>query len=245
MKNMARRFINKTFVFYLNIFYNNNVIKRINNIVKQNDKYIALSFDDGPNGTNTINILKTLKKHQAKATFFLIGSRIEEYTVQKNIYSKYNCEIGNHSFMHESVQTNEINSIRNSIIQCQNAISKAFNVVPNLYRAPYGEMNKDILLLLKELNMIPIRWSVDSEDWCTDKKDFIIANVLNNIADGDIVLMHDKKQITIDALNFILDKLNQNGYSFVTISELFKIKGIELNPGKIYTSANRKNDIIE
>lgn len=244
---MVRRYINNTFFFLFIwiIFYNYYVIKLINNFAKQNDKYIAFSFDDGPNDTNTINILKTLKKYQAKATFFLIGSRIEKYTVKKNIYEKYNCEIGNHSFMHENVQTNDINSVRNSIIQCQNAISKTFDVVPTLFRAPYGEISDDVLSLLKELNMTPIRWSVDSEDWCTDNKDYIIANVLNNIADGDIVLMHDRNQITIDALDFILDKLNQNGYSFVTISELFKIKGLELNSDKIYNSANRKNDLIK
>ena len=119
------------------------MVKLINNFAKQNNKYIAFSFDDGPNDTNTINILKTLKKYRAKATFFLIGSRIEEYTVKKNIYEKYNCEIGNHSFMHENFQTNDINSIRNSIIQCQNAISKTFDVVPTLFRAPYGEINDD------------------------------------------------------------------------------------------------------
>ena len=219
--------------------------KLINNFIKQNDKYIALTFDDGPNGANTINILKTLKKHKAKATFFLLGNRLEDYTINKKVYIKYHCEIGNHSFDHKSIQASETNSILNSIIQCQNAIYKSFNVTPTLFRAPYGEINKDVLLSLKELNLTPIRWSVDSEDWCTDSKENIIANVLNNIADGDIVLMHDKKQITIDALDFILDTLSQNGFSFVTVSELFKIKDIALKPGEVYISANKKYDSIK
>lgn len=213
------------------------------NIFKKNvetNKYIALSFDDGPNGKNTLQILKTLKKHNAKATFFLVGSRIENYTIDKNMYSKYGCEIGNHTWMHDDILENSKNYIYDSIKECQDAIDNAFHVKTTLMRTPGGKINKDILSVLEELNLYAILWSVDSRDWETKDINRVVLNVLKGIKDGDIVLMHDKDQTTIDALNAILNELEKQGYSVVTISELFKLKNITLKPNTIYKNARQQ-----
>ena len=210
------------------------------NIFKKNvetNKYIALSFDDGPNGKNTLQILKTLKKHNAKATFFLVGSRIENYTVDKNMYAKYGCEIGNHTWMHDDILENSKDYIYDSIKECQDAIDNTYHVKTTLMRTPGGKINKDILSVLEELNLYAILWSVDSRDWETKDINRVVLNVLKDIKDGDIVLMHDKDQTTIDALNAILNELEKQGYSVVTISELFKLKNITLKPNTIYKNA--------
>lgn len=205
----------------------------------QNIKYIAFSFDDGPNNDNTLKILKTLKKHNGKATFFLLGSRIENYSINANMYSKYNCEIGNHTWMHDDAKSNDANYILNSIIECQNTIEKVYKTKTKLMRPPGGNLNSDLFDNLKKYGLSIILWSIDAKDWNTKDINSIVMNVLKNAHDGDIVLMHDMKKETIEALKAILSELEKQGYAFVTISELFKLKGISLEPGKIYKSARQ------
>lgn len=208
----------------------------------KNNKYVAFSFDDGPNEKITLQILKTLKKHNARATFFLVGSRIENYTISKNIYKKYNCEIGNHTWMHDDMIDYTENFIYDSVKTCQDVIKSAFDTDAKLMRAPGGNFSSKLLSALKKLGLCSIHWSLDSEDWLINDVDIIVENVVGKIKDGDIVLMHDKNETTTKALDIILNKLKKQGYCFVTVSELFEIKNIDLKPGTIYKTASKQHD---
>lgn len=213
------------------------MINIFKNKTNTNKKYIAFSFDDGPNCKNTIEILKVLKKHHAKATFFLIGNRIEGHVLNSNTYKKYGCEIGLHTFEHESLISKNDDHIRTTLLDCKNTINIYFKTDSTLMRPPYGHINDKVCDILKELGLPAILWSVDSQDWKLEDKKEIVDCILKEADDGDIVIMHDKNVKTVEALDMVLTILEKQNYSFVTISELFKIKNISIKPGEIYTSA--------
>ena len=211
------------------------------NTVPPNDKpkkMIAITFDDGPS-VYTHQILDLLEQYQAKATFFVCGYRLNESTkdeLQRAI--SLGCEIGNHSDTHETYLTKLseeelLNEIRNTNEKIAQYSGVNYNC--SVYRPPWGEINRNVVdvLLENEIYMYPILWSVDSLDWSYKSQyskgqitwdqavQGTFDTVVKDTEEGSVILMHDIQSITPDVVARILEKYTAEGYTFVTVSELF------------------------
>ena len=193
-------------------------------------KLVALTFDDGPN-YNTNKILDVLNKYHVPATFFVLGSKIKgnEYILKKMKDS--GMEIGNHTYNHLLLTKYKEDKIKKEITDTNNLIFEVTGKEPKLFRPSYGSFNKKI----KNISEMPIIiWDIDTLDWKYHNSKKITSRVVNKVKDGDIVLMHDIYSATANALDNIIPMLANNGYSFVTVSDLFYYKGITLEKGKVY-----------
>lgn len=203
-------------------------------IIYDNDitsnKYIALTFDDGPN-YNTNKVLDILEENNVPATFFVLGNRIKgnENILKRMVSSKM--EIGNHTFNHLLLTKYKEDKINDEINNTKNLIFEVTGKYPKLLRPSYGSFNKTI----KRVGEAPIIiWDIDTLDWKYHNSKKIASRVINKVKDGDIILMHDIYSATSNSLNIIIPKLLNNGYTFVTVPELFYYKNISLEKGKVY-----------
>lgn len=180
-------------------------------------KRIALTFDDGPHPTVTRQILKTLAKYDAKATFFVTGRRVElSPTVLKEIYAAGH-EIGNHTFNHPKLTNISLKSAKEQITSTNALISKTIGQEATVFRPPYGAYNKNI----QALTDLPfVLWTVDTLDWQHHDPNKTLQAVKKQTKNGSIILMHDIHQSTANGLDSVLHYLSNEGYEFVTVSEL-------------------------
>lgn len=202
----------------------------INRKIDKSKKMIALTFDDGPN-YNTSKVIDVLNKYDIKATFFVLGSRAIN---NKNILKKMadsGMEIGNHTYNHLLLTKYDENKIRSEIEDTSEVIYSATKKRTKLLRPSYGSVNNKIK---KVANMPIIIWDIDTLDWKYHNSKRITSRVVNKVRDGDIILMHDIYSASLNALSNIIPILQDNGYEFVTIDELFYYKGISLENGKVY-----------
>lgn len=180
-------------------------------------KYVALTFDDGPNKAVTPRILETLKKHDVKATFFMLGSSVEEAPALANAVLKDGHEIGNHSYGHENLSKMSGAEAEANINKANQLIKDATGSEPLTIRPPYGARNAG----LEQLSAQPvILWGVDTLDWKTRNAASTLKEVQQHVYPGAIILMHDIHPTTADALDAVLTYLQQQGYTCVTVSQL-------------------------
>lgn len=196
------------------------ICRRQTTVITQTDeekRRIALTFDDGP-GKYTEELLDGLLERNVKATFFLIGKNAEMYPeIVKRIEQEGHI-IGNHTYSHVKLTciSNEkaIEEIRktNSIIE--NITGKKVEYI----RPPFGNWTKK---LENSVNMKPVFWSVDPRDWSVLNTDTVTCHIVNNTSEGDIVLMHDIFETSVDAAMNVVDILQKKGYEFVTVKDMF------------------------
>lgn len=202
----------------------------INRKIDKSKRMIALTFDDGPN-YNTSKVIDVLNKYDIKATFFVLGSRaINNKDILKKMADS-GMEIGNHTYNHLLLTKYDENKIRSEIEDTTEVIYSATKKRPKLLRPSYGSVNNKIK---KVANMPIIIWDIDTLDWKYHNSKRITSRVVNKVRDGDIILMHDIYSASLNALSNIIPILQDNGYEFVTIDELFYYKGISLENGKVY-----------
>ncbi|MCT6924673.1 polysaccharide deacetylase family protein [Metasolibacillus sp.] len=180
-------------------------------------KRIALTFDDGPHPTVTKQILATLEKYDAKATFFVTGHRVNKSPkVLKEIYDAGH-EIGNHTWNHPKLTQISLNQVNAQINETNTIVKSIIGEEPTLFRPPYGAYNKEIL---SSLSVPLVTWSVDTLDWQHHMPAKTLKAIQNGSYNGSIILMHDIHQTTADALDSVLSYLSKQGYEFVTVSEI-------------------------
>ncbi|NLK20702.1 MAG: polysaccharide deacetylase family protein [Epulopiscium sp.] len=189
-------------------------------------KKIALTFDDGPDNNYTLQILNVLRKHNTKATFFLLGVKTKEYPSVAKLIVDEGHVIGNHTYNHPNLYKKDLQTFRNEVEMTQELIFKTTGIRPNLFRAPYGNINENQLSELKSMGLTAVGWSVDSLDWKSLPSKAIETNVMPNIDSGSIILMHcaghhtQNLTGTANALDKMIPTLKDKGYEFVTIAEL-------------------------
>lgn len=201
-----------------------------NKKINSSDKLIALTFDDGPN-YNTGKVLDVLAKYNVKATFFVLGSKAKDN--KKILKREYDSgmEIGNHTFNHLLLTKYKENVIKDEIDKTSSVIFEVTGRYPKLLRPSYGVYNN----IVKKIGNMPIIiWDIDTLDWKYHNSKRIASRVINKVKDGDIILMHDIYSATANSLNIIIPELQNRGYTFVTISELFYYKEITLEKGMVY-----------
>ena len=198
-------------------------------------KYIALTFDDGPYGTSTQEILDILKKENASATFFLIGKNVEKYPdLTRKIVANGNV-IGNHSYDHSKyLAYMSAEAFQKNIEQAEQAIFISTGLKPKLFRPPYGSSSQSMLTSLATNGYVDVMWNIDPRDWDykNSPKSLVFEKIVDNAKQNAIIIMHDgrdtkinyPRENTIEALPEIIEKLRSEGYAFVTIDQILKEK---------------------
>lgn len=180
-------------------------------------KQVALTFDDGPDPKSTIQILEILKKYDAKATFFMLGSRVEYYPDAAKAVKLEGHEIGNHSWNHPDLSKMPIANALEEINRTRDIIQKVTGEKPTVFRPPYGAFTDQ---LSKQTIPPIILWNVDTLDWKYRSAPKLLEEVKKSTHAGSTVLMHDIHQSTADGLDDVMAYLQSQGYEFVTVSEL-------------------------
>ncbi len=200
------------------------------------DHYVALTFDDGPTSGLTPKLLDGLLERGAHATFFMCGYRIEDFNSFGSRYLAEGHELGNHTMDHENLTNLTTSGQKQQMNDTTALIEQYMGGAPTLMRPTGGAYNDNVKATMRELGYPVIMWSLDTQDWKTRNEDAVYKEIVNNVQDGDIILMHDLYSTTVDAVFRAMDALTLQGYAFVTVSELAEIRGIELQPGEVYNN---------
>lgn len=200
-------------------------------------KLISFTFDDGPNTDTTPLVLDILEKHKIPASFFVIGKLVNETTkpvLERQV--KLGCDIHNHSWTHSFMDKLTVEQIRKEIKDTSDIIYEMTGLTPGFFRPPFIVTNQDMFDNID----LPFICGVNCLDWdpsvsAVTRKQMI----LENAKDGDIVLLHDLSgnMNTVNALNDMISGLLEQGFSFVTIADLFRLKGIDPDvKGKVWSN---------
>ncbi len=195
---------------------------------------VALTYDDGPYSPVTGRILNTLEQYDAKATFFVVGNRVNSY--KSCVTRAYNmgCEIANHTYSHTILTSAGDSTVISEINKTNNVVKNVTGKAPVIVRAPGGSVNSRVLRLV---DYPFVGWDVDTLDWQSRNSASVVAKIKNNVRNGSIVLMHDLYASTASATETIVPWLVNRGYQLVTVSELMDYKNINFHGGKVYHCA--------
>jgi len=199
---------------------------------KTKEKIIALTFDDGPNEPYTSQILEILAKYNIKATFFEVGENIQYYPeVSKKIIDSGHV-IANHSYSHQAdLSIEDKGTIQKELDWTQEMIFEKTGKYPHLFRPPHGFKSPWLLGELKKDNLVTIEWSDMTSDWTQPPSKKIVKNILAKAKPGGVIVLHDgdanhhnsNRAEDVKALPEIIESLKNDGYSFVTVPQLFNI----------------------
>ena len=198
-----------------------NNLKTINKY--KNIKRVALTFDDGPSSECTPRLLDILKKENVKATFFLVGKNIKE---NEDIVIRMKNEghlIGNHTFNHGQLTKLGFDEAVEEINTTNAWITNISGYTPEYMRPPFGSFTDE---LLSETSMSVVMWNVDPLDWKYKNKDIVTDKILKNVKNGDIILMHDIFESSVDAAQTVIKELKKQDYVFVTVDKMNSNKQI-------------------
>ncbi len=199
----------------------------------ENDiKHVALSFDDGPSGHFTRRLLEGLAARDAKATFLLCGYRVQnDPALTQRIFDEGH-EIGIHGFSHESFCPMSAAKVTQEIRDTVKLLPAGCH--PVFVRPPGGNCSAAVKEAAKRDGLSILAWEVDPQDWARSDKDGIVKAVTERVRDGDVILLHDMSDSSVDAALEIVDILSERGYRFVTASELARIQEVRLRAGREY-----------
>ena len=198
-------------------------------------KYIALTFDDGPNSTTTNEVIDKLDKYGIVASFFLVGNNIDDESAKavKRAYD-LGCEIDNHSRTHSNMTELSAEEIKAEYDYTDGKVYEITGEHTKFFRPPYIAVHQ---IMFDNID-VPFIAGIGANDW----EDRVTAEmrarmILKQAKDGDIILLHDAEgnSMTVEALDTIIPELQKQGYKFVTVTELFRAKGIEPDMEKVYT----------
>lgn len=200
-------------------YFKTDEIKEVLALTRQEsvEKKIAITFDDGPHPYYTPQLLDGLKERGVTATFFLTGEGAEQNPeIVRRMYEEGHL-IGNHTYSH--LQLNESNGERfkQELIRTNEILAEITGEEVQYVRPPYGSWNRQFE---KELNMIPVLWTIDPLDWCSNNAACIAQKVCAKAEENAIILMHDQYKTSVTAALEIIDTLTAQGYEFVTVEEI-------------------------
>ncbi len=183
--------------------------------------FVAMTFDDGPHGTNTPRLLDLLKQRKIKATFFIVGQCAAEYPdIMKRIVAEGH-EIANHSWSHPQLTKMGEGGVTEQLGKTHDIIIQTTGVTPKVMRPPYGAFTPNQQgWAFRKWGYKCIMWDVDPLDWKVRNAAHVKSHILSHAVPGSIILAHDIHKSTIDAMPETLDGLTAKGLKFVTVSEL-------------------------
>lgn len=201
--------------------------------IDPNKPMIALTFDDGPS-RYTSQILDILTENGGRATFFMLGERVSDYTETVQKVAQQGSEIGTHTWSHPNLKDLSQDEVRAQLDDSVRALEDAGDVKVRLMRPPYGSVNTSVKDVCRWAGLPMVRWTVDTEDWRTKDAQATYDSVIAGAYSGCIVLCHDIVASTVDAMEMVIPELVRQGYQLVTVSEMFEALGQPLEAGKVY-----------
>ena len=186
---------------------------------------IALTFDDGPAAPDN-RILAALEAVGGRATFFMVGQNVKGHPDIIRRMMADGCELGNHSWSHPQLNKLSAGEVRSQINRTNDAIAAVAGHGATVMRCPYGATGGSVKSVLGDMGYASILWSIDTLDWKTRNASSTVSSVLNNVKDGDIILMHSLYGATAEAVETMVPELVRRGYQLVTVSELAAARGV-------------------
>lgn len=199
---------------------------------KPEPQYVVLTFDDGPSGQFTQQLLSGLEERQVKATFLLCGYRIKEYPQMTQDMYDAGHEIGLHGYSHKNMAAmSEADIVKE--------LDKTLQLLPDgcepaFLRAPGGATTRAIKNAAHQTGLAILNWSVDPRDWATHDAVAVEQAVIGDVQNGDVILLHDMCSSSVEAALAIVDALLARGFQFVTASQLAALRGTEPEAGMVY-----------
>lgn len=198
----------------------------------QQEQYVALTFDDGPSGRFTRALLDGLEQRNVKATFLLCGYRLKDYPKEAARIQNEGHEIGLHGYSHSSMADMDQEVLEREIADTLALLPDGCR--PEFLRPPGGKCSEGVKEAARQADLAILSWSVDPRDWASHDAQVIEDAVVHTVRDGDIILLHDMSDSSVEAALAIVDELKAQGFTFVTVSELARLKGQTIEPGKVY-----------
>ena len=208
-----------------------NVLNHANIFINPDRMMVALTFDDGPDPVNTNRILDVLEENNSRATFFVMGYKVDSCQDEIRRAYEMGCQIGNHTYNHPDLTKISGDDVIWQVQHTNELLTEVIGEPAELVRPPYGAVNNQVL---NTIGTPAILWSIDTLDWKTKDPEQIVPAVLDNVKDGDIILLHDVHSTTADAVEIIVPALKEMGYQLVTVEELAYYRGYELEEGTRY-----------
>lgn len=188
--------------------------------------YIALTFDDGPHGGKTAQLLDLLKKLKCPSTFFLVGAMARRYPelVQRMVVEGH--ELGNHTFNHYRLTRIPLEEVADELNRTKRLLQGIVGAPSRLFRPPGGEYNPAILKIVEKNGYTTILWTDDPADYKKGRTPRDLERlVMRDITPGGIILLHDGIDATLKTLPSLVQRLREKGYIFVTVSDLIQRGG--------------------
>ena len=201
---------------------------------------VALTFDDGP-GKYEDRILAAFQKYGGKGTFFFVGTQAEKYPNVVKRVAEAGHEVANHSYKHENLPKLSQAGATQSLAKTNEILRRLSGQSVSLVRPPYGATSSSVKAALQNQGQPSILWSIDTLDWKTRNAKSSINIVLQQVKDGDVILMHSIYAQSAEAAEALIPALQERGYQLVTVSELAKARGISLQAGQNYGSFRKKS----
>lgn len=198
------------------------------------ERYVALTFDDGPSGRFTRRLLDGLEERGVQATFLLCGYRLETYQTLAQKIQDSGHEIGLHGYSHRDMATLSKRELQKEIEDTRKLLPQGCK--PVFLRPPGGSESRLVEQVAKQEGLSVLTWSVDPRDWAVHDAGAVEAAVIGQVRDGDVILLHDLSDSSVDAALAIIDRLKKDGFQFVTVSQLAALRAVELQPGQVYQS---------
>jgi peptidoglycan/xylan/chitin deacetylase (PgdA/CDA1 family) len=194
-------------------------------------RQMALTFDDGPNDPHTMHLLDVLARHNARATFFLIGRYVRQRPEIARAVLAGGHEVGNHTYSHPNLVLVSAGRLRQELDDCRKALEDALGAKTTLFRPPFGGRRPNVLRTARRLGLSPIMWSVTGYDWNAKSPDAIVEKVVRQVesrrrAQAEVILLHDGGHLafgadrghTVEATRRLLERYA--GKEFVSVSGL-------------------------
>jgi peptidoglycan-N-acetylglucosamine deacetylase len=191
-------------------------------------KQIVLTFDDGPNDPHTLKLLDVLAKHDARATFFMIGRYVQQRPDIARAVAEAGHVVGNHTFTHPLLIFESAAQTRAQMVDCRQALRDAIGEHSKLFRPPFGGRRPATLRIARELGLQTVMWNVKGFDWNAPPAAVIEKKVARQMRGGDVILLHDgghralgaDRAQTVIATDNLIRRYKDEGHAFVTVEEM-------------------------
>lgn len=200
------------------------------------EKIVALTFDDGPYPPYTGQVLDILAEYRVPATFFVVGQNADLHPDLVRRIAREGHQLGSHTYHHLDLLKLEPREVAEEMDRTAHAIQSVTGVWPTVMRPPHGFRDPAVLAAMNERKLKVVEWSVMSRDWTNPGVDAIVERTLAKVKNGSIILLHDGDGVeskapraqSVAAARIIIERLQEQGYRFVTIDELYgrKTEGI-------------------
>lgn len=189
---------------------------------------LALTYDDGPNDPHTLRLLEILRRHEVRATFFLIGRYVRQRPDIVREISRAGHVIGNHTFSHPLLIFQSETQIRRQVVECQAALQDAAGESARLFRPPFGGRRPAVLRIVRKLGLQTVMWNVTGYDWNAPPAEVIEKKIARQVRGGDVILLHDgghkmmgaDRSQTVMATDRLITRYKAEGFEFATIPQM-------------------------